>query len=189
MHFKKTLLSLALASAAAVANAGIEVATFDELSVDLINNYYGASWTGNVSQSTDFAVSGISFLYGQDHQIAVTFASPITFIGAYYASWGGAGANGISGGGGHSFELFSGNDLVFQGPMDQPVSGGLEWVASSYTGTVTGVVFYGGSEGPAIDNFTFTPTTAVPEPESYAMLLAGLGLMGAIVRRRKSNKA
>ncbi len=28
--------------------------------------------------------------------------------------------------------------------------------------------------------------TAVPEPETYAMLLAGLGLMGAIARRRKS---
>ena len=27
--------------------------------------------------------------------------------------------------------------------------------------------------------------TAVPEPETYAMLLAGLGLMGAIARRRK----
>ncbi|WON72498.1 PEP-CTERM sorting domain-containing protein [Nitrosospira sp. Is2] len=26
---------------------------------------------------------------------------------------------------------------------------------------------------------------AVPEPESYAMLLAGLGLMGAVVQRRK----
>ncbi|MDT7521878.1 FxDxF family PEP-CTERM protein [Rhodoferax sp. TBRC 17198] len=29
--------------------------------------------------------------------------------------------------------------------------------------------------------------TAVPEPETYAMLLAGLGLMGAIVRRRRAS--
>jgi hypothetical protein len=30
--------------------------------------------------------------------------------------------------------------------------------------------------------------TAVPEPETYAMLLAGLGLMGTIARRRKSKQ-
>jgi hypothetical protein len=29
---------------------------------------------------------------------------------------------------------------------------------------------------------------AVPEPETYAMLLAGLGLMGAVVRRRSNRK-
>lgn len=32
------------------------------------------------------------------------------------------------------------------------------------------------------------PVTAVPEPESYAMMLAGLGLMGFMVRRRNSSK-
>jgi len=31
--------------------------------------------------------------------------------------------------------------------------------------------------------------TAVPEPETYAMLLAGLGLMGTIARRRKAKSA
>jgi hypothetical protein len=30
--------------------------------------------------------------------------------------------------------------------------------------------------------------TAVPEPESYAMLLAGLGMIGTIIRRRKSQQ-
>lgn len=35
-------------------------------------------------------------------------------------------------------------------------------------------------------NFLATSVTAVPEAETYSMLLAGLGMMGAIVRRRKS---
>jgi hypothetical protein len=35
----------------------------------------------------------------------------------------------------------------------------------------------------------FTPVSAVPEPETYAMMLAGLGLMGSIVRRRNKSKS
>ena len=38
------------------------------------------------------------------------------------------------------------------------------------------------SFGGSLDNVS---VTAVPEPETYAMLLAGLGMMGAMVRRRK----
>jgi hypothetical protein len=32
----------------------------------------------------------------------------------------------------------------------------------------------------------YTEVTAVPEPETYAMMLAGLGLVGAVARRRKN---
>lgn len=31
----------------------------------------------------------------------------------------------------------------------------------------------------------YTPTTPVPEPETYAMLLAGVGILGVMTRRRK----
>ena len=34
-----------------------------------------------------------------------------------------------------------------------------------------------------------TPVPGVPEPETYAMLLAGLGVMGAVARRRKVARA
>jgi choice-of-anchor C domain-containing protein len=40
--------------------------------------------------------------------------------------------------------------------------------------------------GPVLDNVS---VTAVPEPETYAMLLAGLGLMGTIARRRNKKQA
>jgi hypothetical protein len=36
-----------------------------------------------------------------------------------------------------------------------------------------------------LDGANLSYVTAVPEPESYAMLLAGLGLMGFIARRRR----
>ncbi|MDO9310599.1 MAG: FxDxF family PEP-CTERM protein [Nitrosomonas sp.] len=44
----------------------------------------------------------------------------------------------------------------------------------------------GGANGSSVyaDNFTIT---AIPEPETYAMLLAGLGLLGFTARRRKQN--
>ncbi|WP_349740930.1 PEP-CTERM sorting domain-containing protein [Roseateles cavernae] len=38
--------------------------------------------------------------------------------------------------------------------------------------------------GIVLDNLSFT--TAVPEPESYAMLLAGLGVVGLLMRRRRA---
>lgn len=56
---------------------------------------------------------------------------------------------------------------------------------------VTGLTF-AGADGAALSSMTDVTvsmnalTAAVPEPESYAMLLAGLGLMGFAVRKRKA---
>lgn len=59
---------------------------------------------------------------------------------------------------------------------------------SSFTNLTSMTMKIAGYSSPAyvaIDNLV---VTAVPEPESYAMLLAGLGLMGAIARRRRKIK-
>ena len=70
------------------------------------------------------------------------------------------------------------NGVTYAAPSGEveltPVAGAVQkfeltgTTASSYAGSLT--------------------VTAVPEPETYAMFLAGLGIMGAIARRR-SNKA
>lgn len=39
----------------------------------------------------------------------------------------------------------------------------------------------------AVDNINYL-TAAVPEPETYAMMLAGIGMMGFMVRRRKNGQ-
>lgn len=46
-----------------------------------------------------------------------------------------------------------------------------------------------GDEGWGITSATVHAVTAVPEPETYAMLLAGLGLIGTIARRRSQSKS
>jgi len=90
-----------------------------------------------------------------------------------------------------SFDLYSGsstgvNALVATGNVFSPIAtlslGYLssDKLAGSYflkvMGTQSGVSSYNGN---------ITLTSAVPEPESYAMMLAGLGLMGFVARRRK----
>lgn len=51
--------------------------------------------------------------------------------------------------------------------------------AGNYTLTITG-----GSDGFSGGGYNGSLTLAVPEPESYAMFLAGIGLLGLMVRRR-----
>ncbi len=73
----------------------------------------------------------------------------------------------------------------------ESVNFGAPWTSKSLTFTTSGnaVLSFAGqtTEGDStafIDNISVT--AAVPEPETYAMLLAGLGLMGFIARRRKA---
>lgn len=63
-------------------------------------------------------------------------------------------------------------------------------VGVQFSGTAKSIDFGGTANQVVFDNITFgsdTPiiSTPVPEPESYAMMLAGLGLMGFAARRRK----
>lgn len=85
-----------------------------------------------------------------------------------------------------SFELSSviATKAVFNGWTN------LKSVSFASSGGTPHEVYPAGKGGKqfAMDNLRFNSTTPVPEPESYALLLAGMGLVGAAVRRRKVTK-
>ena len=181
MRYVKPLTALLLASLAIVANAAT-VVTFDDLiDYGTIPDGYGGAKTwnsANLNYSPSYAISGDFIAHSS--AIDVSFASPIFFSGTYYNSWGGAR-------GGNSHELYFKGNLVFSAAEMANSSGQLYWLDSGYSGAVDRVVFYGSSDGAVIDNFTYS-AAPVPEPETYGMLLAGLGLLGALARRRASRK-
>ncbi|MCC2680679.1 MAG: hypothetical protein K0S36_243 [Nitrosospira multiformis] len=93
-----------------------------------------------------------------------------------------AGADGIAGNGDDSVL----QSVVLPSPGNSQDMLTLNW-DTPMTGlhylNVTGVAV--GSEGGI---YSGAIAAAIPEPETYAMLLAGLGLMGAVVRRRGMRK-
>lgn len=63
-------------------------------------------------------------------------------------------------------------------------------IGSAYLSTVPGQGWQLPFNGNGFLSLQYTAiTAAVPEPESYAMLLAGLGLIGAAAKRRKAKQA
>jgi hypothetical protein len=76
------------------------------------------------------------------------------------------------------------------GNSDGGLGGGLTFLNSGGVDPLTLITPWHLEGGGLGYNMQFTADiTAVPEPEAYAMLLAGLGMIGFTVRRRKNDQA
>lgn len=80
-----------------------------------------------------------------------------------------------AGNSGFSFSLDAASALALQSVLDQPGSGSYVLGVSASAGLATG--------GPETI-FAVAALSPIPEPESYAMMLAGLGLLGFMARRK-----
>ena len=86
-----------------------------------------------------------------------------------------------SNGGTFGFAAYNGATLV-----DSFSANGSAWGNYGFENLTFNRIHVSSPSALLIDNLS---VTAVPEPETYAMLLAGLGVMGAVVRRRKAKQA
>jgi hypothetical protein len=136
--------------------------------------YYAFQWsaTSNVvgpGALMDFAIYGDGIPGVQQNNVA-----PQSLSGTFYGSvlLGDCGVGLSFSGSGCAFTRFSFGSMNPSGSLSE---GGTSMFDVSFTFSAAPI--------------TTVPVAAIPEPETYAMLLAGLGLMGLVARRRRTAAA
>lgn len=159
MKFKTAIAAVAVAAASIGAQASV------------ITGNSATFVAGNFSNQTtaEVIVTGLSNVTGSfDYLVSAVGASGFAYTGTPIT--------------GLTASLYLGNALKGSSTGLNFSFDNLE--SGTYTLKASGTVASGFNI--LITSYTVTP---VPEPETYAMLLAGLGVMGAIARRRSKTAA
>lgn len=168
MKFKNILTQIAAGAALAVAASAASAETY----TFTLTGDYSATWTLDSSVFSDDPYDGQGFILWDIMGNFSGAVSPVVDLTFYH---------GDLGGGLQIDDFYEGLTLfVADGPQ-------------LYTGTEDNPTFTLGTftltEYQGIGTYTLT-VSAVPEPASVAMLLAGLGIVGGVaVRRRKTEEA
>jgi len=170
-------------------NAGSVIRFSSIQSSTLLSATSGTLARETVSGSSNFGASASEetiYAYLGTATAPTTFLAAITSTAFGTASAGSltntglsVGAGAIQLGGGAEFDQYTGarSGLTSFGAYKPLVSDIANWTNNPADGDYASMI-------PDTTAFTITP---VPEPETYALLLAGLGLVGTIVRRRRAD--
>ncbi len=181
-RLKKAVLAIGLGILAMSAQAANPIVTngfFDQGSL---------AWSSAGSQAATFTTEASlqSTSYGPSYSTHAWIYQTLTLgEGTWYSLAFTSGGNGFG-----EVRLYDA-DLILNGSIDPvgfnvPGQHSFSFATGPGTGTITSKLeFYVASGSITIDNVT---VTAVPEPESWAMLLVGLTAVGGLARRRKAGQ-